>query len=140
MKLIAFIAPTPVFPLAHGTHNGYVAIPPEHPCYRGDYFKEPVCDLDVHGGITFSEPVCNEEKTFMSKRAYKPECIGKRTPILDDVEYITEDKDIPDNYWILGFDTCHHCDNSRKWNRERVIEETLNLKKQLEELTIIKSK
>lgn len=134
MKLIAFIAPTPSGWFEHGTHNGYVAVPPGHPCFRGNYFEKPVCDLDVHGGITFSEPVCAEETTFMSQRELKPECIGKRYPFMDEAEYITEEKDIPDDYWILGFDTCHYNDDKIKWNRQSVIAETLRLKEQLEEL------
>lgn len=134
MKLIAFIAPAPVGAFSHGTHNGYVAVPPEHPCFRGDYFEKPVCDLDIHGGITFSEPVCAEETTFMSKRKFKPECIGMRQPLLEDAEYLTEEKDIPDDWWILGFDTCHWRDSIRNWPRERCVKETLRLKKQLEEL------
>lgn len=133
-KLIAFIAPTPAGMFPHGTHNGYVAVPPEHPCFRGSYLEKPVCDLEVHGGITYSEPVCAEETTFMSKRAFKPECIGMRNPLLNDVEYLTEEKDIPDDWWILGFDTCHFGDNLIKWNKQSVIAETLRLKEQLKTL------
>lgn len=134
MKLIAFIAPAPVAIFAHGTHNGYVAVPPEHPCFRGNYYEQPVCGLDVHGGITFSEPVCAEENTFMSKRKFKPECIGMRHPLLKEAEYLTEEKDIPDDWWILGFDTCHLGDDEMIWNRPNVASETLRLKEQLEEL------
>lgn len=135
MKLIAFIAPTPDGMFAHDTYNGYVAIPPEHPCFRGNYFEKPVCDLDVHGGITCSEPVCYEEITFMSQRRVKPEYIGTRSALLDTAEYLTEEKDIPDDWWILGFDTCHFGDDEMIWNRPNVASETLRLKEQLEELT-----
>lgn len=65
----------------------------------------------------------------MSQREYKPEFIGKRNLLLGDVEYITANNDIPDDWWILGFDTCHWNDNSLNWNKEQVIEETFNLKK-----------
>ncbi len=122
---------------AHGTHNGYVAVPPEHPCYRGDYYEKPICDLDVHGGITYSEPVCYEETSFMSQRRVKPEYIGTRSALLDTAEYLTEEKDIPDDWWILGFDTCHFGDDEMIWNRPNVASETLRLKEQLEELANI---
>ncbi len=137
MKLIAFIAPAPDGMFAHGTHNGYVAVPPEHPCYRGDYCEKPICDLDVHGGITYSEPVCYEETSFMSQRRVKPEYIGTRSALLDTAEYLTEEKDIPDDWWILGFDTCHFGDDEMIWNRPNVASETLRLKEQLEELANI---
>ncbi|GEM_PF-917837 len=135
MKLIAFIAPTPQTYLPRGTHNGYVAIPPEHPCFEGDYFESPVADLEIHGGITYSEPVCFREETHMSARKVKQEYIGTRNPLLDDVEYVTDETEIPDDWWILGFDTCHYGDNTLKWNKESVTQETLELKRQLEELS-----
>lgn len=132
MKLIAFILPAPFFSAAFGTHNGYVAIPPEHPCYGHGYSESPIVDLDVHGGITYSEPVLLGEVTFMGKFPVNPAYIGTRALLLDKAEYITEEKYIPDDWWILGFDTCHYFDAD--WDKERVIEETLKLKKQLEEL------
>lgn len=135
MKLIAFIVPMPLGMFSRGTHNGYVAIPPEHTCYKKDYLEPPVDGLKIHGGITFSEPVTNGKTTFMSDRAYKSEYIGKRNYLLDEAEYITEEKDIPNDWWILGFDTNHYMDNPRNWDRERVIEETLRLKEQLERMT-----
>lgn len=117
-----------------GYANGYVAIPPEHPCYRKGYLESPIDEIPVHGGITFSRPVCYEGKTFMSKRKIKPEYIGTRSLLFEDAEYISNNKEIPDNWWILGFDTCHFCDNPANWTRENVIAETLKLKKHLEDL------
>lgn len=135
MELIAFIVPAGKYiPFPTGTHNGYVAIPPEHPCYCKGYDEEPLCDMEVHGGITLSEPVISKERTFMSGSPISPEYIGKRTLLLDIAEYITEGKYIPDDWWILGFDTCHHGDNEVVWNRENVVRETLRLKEQLEKI------
>lgn len=120
--------------LTAGCANGYVAIPPEHPCYRKDYLESPIDEIPVHGGITYSEPACYEDKTFMSKREIRPEYIGTRSCLFEDAEYISNSKNIPDNWWILGFDTCHYGDNPANWTRENVIAETLKLKKHLEDL------
>lgn len=135
MELIAFIVPTSKHtPFPTGTHNGYVAIPPKHPCYCKGYDEEPLCDIEVHGGITLSEPVVVGSQTFMSGSPIRPEYIGKRTLLLDNAEYITVGKCIPDDWWILGFDTCHLGDNEVKWNRDNVIRETLRFKEQLEKI------
>lgn len=120
--------------LTAGYANGYVAIPPGHPCYRKECLESPIDEIPVHGGITFSEPVCYESKTFMSKREIKPEYIGTKSCLFEDAEYISNNKNIPDDWWILGFDTCHYCDNPANWTRENVIAETLKLKKHLEDL------
>ena len=120
--------------LEAGYANGYVAIPPGHPCYRKRYTDEIVENVHVHGGITFSEPACYEDESFMSKRKINPEYIGTRSYLFEDAEYITDNKDVPDDWWILGFDTCHYQDNLQRWTRENVITETENLKKQLEKL------
>lgn len=120
--------------LTAGYANGYVAIPPEHPCYRKRYTDKVFDRISVHGGISLSEPVCYEEETFMSKRQIKPEYVGTRSYLFEHAEYITENKDVPDDWWILGFDTCHCCDNLASWTRENVVTETMKLKKQLEGL------
>lgn len=44
--------------LPHGYANGYVGVPPGHPWYGINYNS---IDVDVHGGLTFSEhklPFC----------------------------------------------------------------------------------
>ena len=88
-----------------GWGNGYVALPPEHPYYLKDYDDIPV---DVHGGLTFGSLA----------RRFKWE----------------EIQDIPDDYYIIGFDTAHLGDNRTIWTEQDVITETLNLKEQLEKL------
>lgn len=117
-----------------GYANGYVVVPPGHPCHRKRYTDEIFDNIRIHGGITLSEPVCYEDESFMSKSRIKPEYIGTRSALFDDAEYLAENSDVPDDWWILGFDTCHYGDNPAKWTRNAVITETQNLKKQLEDL------
>lgn len=50
-----------------------------------------------------------------------------RLPCLEDKQ-----QEIPDDWFILGFDTIHWGDNKENWNEERVKQETLDLAKQLE--------
>lgn len=96
-----------------GAANGYVAVPKDHPFYGKHYDDIPV---SVHGGLTFSSLVS-------SKWLEMAEPIEGN---LADVE----------NMWVLGFDTCHCMDSLETWPIERVIEETLNLKQQLEEVYV----
>lgn len=98
--------------LVAGYANGYVAIPKEHPYYGRDCNE---INVDVHGDLTFSD-------------------FGKFFRESKTIEFINGSlKDIED-YWVLGFDTCHFGDNLENWPREAVIEETLKLKKILENL------
>lgn len=96
-----------------GYANGYVAVPPEHPWYKKSVEEDA---LDVHGGITFygtSDRCCDWEN----------------------IETIDDDTNLlPLGWWVFGFDTLHAYDNLENWSKERCIEETLNLKRQLEEV------
>lgn len=65
-----------------GALCGYVGVPKEHPCYNKPYDE---VDVDVHGGLTFSDP-CYE-----SDNPAKGIC------------HISEEE-----VWWLGFD-CAHC-------------------------------
>lgn len=97
------------FLLKCGYANGYVAIPKNHPLYGVDYSE--IEDLvNIHGGITFSAP---SEKC-------------KQVWVTDKIEYL--DKDIPDGYWVFGFDTMHFTDNEEICNKEWCIQETERLK------------
>lgn len=89
-----------------GWGNGYVLLPPDHLYYNIDYDDIPV---DVYGGLTFSN--------YVSESGFKHKI---------DEKY--------HNYWCIGFDTAHSGDNSFNWPKERVLEETIKLKKQLEQL------
>lgn len=99
MKAVAFIRKItwsiPVL-LDCGDYNGYVAIPPGNK-YYGKSYGEITLDIDVHGGLTYSEPVILGEKTFVAGIPISPEYIGKRNYILEDAEYITDNTEIGDD-------------------------------------------
>ncbi len=126
MKLIAFLNKTNNDRLRNravidcGYANGYVAVPPEHPYFGADYDDVPV---SVHGGLTFGATV---------------ESIRKDN--WENLEFLDGNTELPDGYWVFGFDTMHFNDSLTNWSRERCVEETLNLKKQLEDLTTSKIK
>lgn len=128
MKLIAFINPArnndfrksvgEDFFANGGYANGYVAIPPEHPYHGVDYNKILV---DVHGGLTF-----DSEMGRINKCNLQPGW---------NIEILEGETSIPDDWWVFGFDTLHCDDSLERWPKERCIEETLRLKKQLEEMS-----
>lgn len=66
-----------------GAWCGYVAVKPGHPAYRVKYMEELLNDVDVHGGLTYSD-----------------ECQGA-------ICHVPAPGD-PDNVWWFGFD-CGHC-------------------------------
>lgn len=111
----------------HGTHNGYVAVPPQNK-YHG-ISVEDMEDFKVHGGITLSEPATYPDK--MNGMEIKKEYIGKRNKLLEKAEFITDNTEIGDDWWIFGFDTAHWGDNKYDWDRQAVIEETLSMMEQL---------
>lgn len=114
MKLIPFIAPTLLE--SYGTHNGYVAVPIESYFYEYNYTEHyNDDDVDVHGGITYSDSAKNNNV------------------LLSSAEFINGDVEVPKDYWIIGFDTCHGDDTPEKWNREKVIKETLYLMEQMKD-------
>ena len=135
-KLVAFIRPTSFLDVSfdlsgyefnHGTHNGYVAVPPENK-YHGKSWDE-MEDFNVHGGITFSEPAIYPDR--MNGMEINKKYIGKRNCILTEAEFITDNTEIGDDWWIFGFDTAHWGDNIYNWNKKAVIEETLSMMEQL---------
>lgn len=128
MKLIAFLNKTrndnfreavgEDFFANGGYANGYVAVPPEHPYHGIDYYKLLV---DIHGGLTFDA----------SAKEINNATSGKWS----NLEFLGEETELPDDYWVFGFDTLHCDDNIKNWPRERCVEETLNLKEQLEKMS-----
>ena len=86
-----------------GHSNGYIAVPKDHPWYGSD----DEIQVYVHGGITFS----NQMNDSIREKA-----IGE-TPDTND-------------YWILGFDTCHIGDDEISCNLEYVLSELESLKHQ----------
>ena len=61
----------------------------------------------------------------------KQEYVGKRNKLLEKSEFITDNTEIGDDWWIFGFDTAHWGDNKYNWDRQAVIEETLSMMEQL---------
>lgn len=104
----------PMMPVGYGVGaaNGYVAVPKDHPYYGLGYDD---VDVDVHGGLTYSASGEDVLESF---------------PNIDILE--GNEGNLKD-YWVFGFDTCHYGDNLERWPIEAVIDETLYLRKQLEE-------
>jgi len=98
--------------LSCGYANGYVAVPPEHPMYGKGYDE---VNVSIHGGLTFSEKKSNINN---------PEW-------WENVEKLGFTEDVPEDYWVFGFDTCHYEDGPHL-DRDWCIEETNDLKQQLE--------
>ena len=105
-----------------GEYNGYVAFDGELPLsWQGGAIYESVGTLDymvnVHGGITLD---CASIGDWIDE------------PIIP-LTAIPEPEKLK-TLRVIGFDTLH-CDDTRdKWPIERVKEETLSLKRQIEEL------
>ncbi len=115
-KTIAFIKSNDWATLIpHGTHNGYVAVPPTNR-YYGKELSELDEIIDVHGGLTLSEIVTQK----------------LRAQIIDKSKFLTENTDIGDDWWVFGSDTFHLEDTEINCNRDYVVQETLFLQKQLE--------
>lgn len=94
-----------------GYANGYVAVPPEHPLFESYYDYPEIC---IHGGLTYSKPSGIIFEDFD----------------MNAIEML--DGDIPEGYWVFGFDTFHPGDNPDTRSREWCIEETNRLKTILE--------
>ena len=101
-----------------GYANGYVAVPPEHPYHGVSYDKMLV---DVHGALTFD--------------ASAKEINSSINPNWEKIEFIGDETELPDDYWVFGFDTLHCHDTIHTWPRERCVEETLKLNDQLEQMS-----
>lgn len=98
-----------------GYANGYVAIPPSNPYYGKSYMDDLCEKIEVHGGLTFSDQINRLKEEWG-----------------EDVECIDFDslKDIPDGYWVFGFDTMHYMDGPQL-DREWCINEAKSLMNQL---------
>lgn len=150
MKPVAFIVKAEKFNipgLDRGDYNGYVAVPEEHKCFGYGCYKISEI-VEVHGGITLSEPAICGTKTS-DGFDISPQYIGKPNPLIEKGVFLnsTEDSEESaqiikefqeslnngDKWWIFGFDTAHYGDDSLMWDREAVAAETLYLLKQMEE-------
>lgn len=94
----------------NGWGNGYVIIPKGHRLH-GILYDEINKEIDVHGGLTFSE----HSKDLLD---------------WNEGDHLNGDTE----GWVVGFDTAHYGDDLLKWPEEKVKEETERLKAQLEAL------
>ena len=111
MKIKIFIKPFEPELKKHitcGWGNGYAIIPRKHPLYRYHYddIHKLYPKLNVHGGLTFSEPL-------------------KKVDWLEIPKHITSG-------WVVGFDTAHFQDTPERWTEADVLIEAHKLKRQLE--------
>lgn len=140
MKVIPFIINnTPLFTKGFehcGEANGYVAIPPTNKYYGLPFDSPEVESLSVHGGVTYAEFATNKKTSASGRFLVRPELVGKRNTLLvyNELWFLDEKPhEIPDDWFIIGFDTCHWGDNKNNWDEDKVAQETLELAKQLEE-------
>ena len=100
-----------------GYANGYVAIPTDHPYYGEEYsLIDEKLGICIHGGLTFSAFIFEIKK--IPAWVNCTECI--------DFDSFNE---IPDDYYVVGFDTIHFGDSSK--DRDWCIKETKRLKEAL---------
>lgn len=109
-----------------GFANGYVAIPPTNKDW-GKFYEN--IDANIHGGLTYSEPYLKREYLKSKNKPFNKDnwerCLyGK--PI-----YLTLNNEIPDDWWVVGFDTFHYGDNKATCDINFCISETLKLAEQL---------
>ena len=104
-----------------GEYNGYVAFDKELPlsCQGGAYWEDNNSldnKVGVHGGITLDRKMSDwiEEPIIPLTAIPEPEVFK--------------------NLRVIGFDTLHCDDTKEYWTFERTKEETLSLKRQIEEL------
>lgn len=97
-----------------GYANGYVAIPVDHPLYGKTYDEACEAGITAHGGLTYSASMVSVLSNF--------------DPL--DTDWL--DGEVPEDYWVFGFDTMHFGDTINNWPQEKCIEETNNLKAILE--------
>lgn len=130
--------------ITHGTHNGYVAVPEEHPLYGKVCADSEVVKLQVHGGVTYANSAIYGQKLDGVDIYVMPEYIGKINLLIQDGEFLhPTDKEFLMNelssgkkWWIFGFDTWHFGDNPEDWDKETVISETQDLLQQLTEIVL----
>ena len=116
-KYFAFLNAHPASPYDCGYANGYVAVPKSNPNHGKDYYEVGE-NIDVHGGLTFGHEMSDLKEPWKETA----ECI--------DFDSLDE---IPDDYYVFGFDTMHYGDGAHL-TREWCIEETKELMRQLKGL------
>lgn len=128
-KCIPMMCKTPNHLTSHGQFNGYVAIPYElwdrmkkhvdvEKMEQFCMFEYDLIPNDIyvpHGGFTFG----HQYDDFLLDEDF--------IPMLDIRKVDTR------NYFIIGFDTCHHSDNADIWNAKTVREEVFTLYKSIQD-------
>lgn len=125
-----------------------MAIPPTHIAYGVRYNDKRYKNINIHGGLTFSEYAADSRKDELGNIKKIRWNFFNKAEIIQTPDWTVrlntyEDegrKLIPDDYFILGFDTCHYGDNNINWNKSNVIFETLCLKEQIIDLGNIRNK
>ena len=107
-------------PIRGGNWNGYVAVPPSHPWYGINYYKDEIEGVVIHGGLTYS---------------------GNASEFYSAIEHeilIPIDADsVPDGFedmWVFGFDCQHLNDTPENWPWERLVDEVNHLADQIMEV------
>lgn len=122
-KCIPLMCKTPNHSTPHGQFNGYVAIPYElwdrmkkhvdvEKMDQFGMFEYDLMPNDIyvpHGGLTFG----HQYDDFSLDEDF--------IPMLDIRKVDTR------NYFVIGFDTCHHGDDALTWNAKTVREEVFTL-------------
>lgn len=103
----------------YGTHNGYIAVPHNHP-WHGKHYNEinEMLPMYIHGGLTFSEYL-TEENSPLKENDWKQ--------IIPTRPEISKELLSSFNYWVIGFDTAHSNDTPETWNETAVKAETEKL-------------
>lgn len=131
----------------YGAYNGYVAIHVQELLTRniqvGDYRlytvmpdsnKLHIFPLEVHGGITYTNHLFDiVDATHKQVNRFNLDFDAVIQTIVPSHQDILNSSEL-NNYLVLGFDTKHPNDTPERWNYEAVVNETLNLIKQIENL------
>lgn len=108
-----------------GTANGYVAIPFGHPCDGLSIEELEERGISVHGGITYAKRL----PVAIALKLQENKC-DKNDTVIDVATDIN--LNMRSDWWLVGFDTCHADDTQESWPIEKVIDETLFLKHQID--------
>lgn len=102
----------------YGTHNGYVAVPSNHPWYsKAELEINMILPMYIHEGVTYSYNYSMED---VNSENFKLEQIIP-------TEQISLEELAKSNYWLVGFDTAHSNDTPETWNKTAVRAETEKL-------------
>lgn len=108
MKVVPFLSKISILGCKHGYANGCVAVSPKNKFYEMPYRLISEQDLSIHGGLTFSDYATIKEKSFDGLHTYNPKMVGRPFFEKHEIEFLADfKKEIPNDWFIFGFDTCH---------------------------------